>query len=82
MHEADLEDERYYAPEAPALDMALRGLSMTRGDDDILRITGSVFDESYEYCKRAILLPANPDDLQPLQPGPALTPAGRSGASR
>jgi hypothetical protein len=60
VHEADLDDGRYDAPEAPGLDVALRGLAMTRGDDDILRITGPVFDGIYEYCKRAILLGREP----------------------
>jgi hypothetical protein len=60
VHEADLDDERYDVPEAPGLDMALRGLAMTRGDDDILRITGPVLDRIYEYCKRAILLGREP----------------------
>jgi hypothetical protein len=60
VHEADLDDQRYDAPEAPGLDMALRGLAMTRGDDDILRITGPVFDGIYEYCKRTILLGREP----------------------
>src|SRR4051794_24454077 len=32
IHEADLDDERYDAPEAPGLDTALRGLSMTTTD--------------------------------------------------
>jgi hypothetical protein len=30
VHEADLEDERYDAPEAPGLDVLMRGLSMVR----------------------------------------------------
>jgi hypothetical protein len=60
VHEADLDDGRYDAPEAPGLDVALRGLAMTRGDDDILRITGPVFDGIYEYCKQAILLGREP----------------------
>src|SRR5262245_12237584 len=55
VHEADLEDERYDAPEAPGLDLVLRGLAMTRRDDDILRITGPVFDGIDESCKRAIM---------------------------
>src|SRR5690349_13346722 len=29
VHEADLDDERYHAPEAAGLDVVLRGLSMT-----------------------------------------------------
>ena len=60
VHEADLDDGRYDAPEAPGLDMARRGLSMTCGDDDILCITGPVFDGIYEYCKRAILVGHEP----------------------
>jgi len=60
VHEADLDDQRYDAPEAPGLDMTLRVLSMTCGDDDILHITGPVFDGIYEYCKRAILLGREP----------------------
>jgi len=32
IHEADLDDERYNAPEAPGLDIALRGLSMISTD--------------------------------------------------
>ena len=60
VHEADLDDERYDAPEAPGLDLVLRGLSITQGDDDILAITGPVFDGIYAYCRRAILLGREP----------------------
>ena len=60
VHEADLEDQRYDAPEAPGLDIALRGLAMTRGDHDILHITGPVFDGIYEYCRQALLLGREP----------------------
>jgi hypothetical protein len=59
-HKADLDDERYDAPEASGPDMVLRGLSMTRTDDDILRTTGPVLEGIYEYCKRAILLGREP----------------------
>jgi hypothetical protein len=60
VHEADLDDGRYDAPEAPGLDVVLRGLSMIRGDEEILRITGPVFDGIYEYCKRSMLLGREP----------------------
>ncbi len=60
VHEADLDDQRYDAPEAQGLDMILRGLSMIRGDDEILRITGPVFDAIYEYCRHAMLLGREP----------------------
>jgi len=56
VHEADLEDDRYDAPEAPGLDVVLRGLSMTCDDDEVLRLTGPVFDGLYEYFKRSLLL--------------------------
>ena len=55
VHEADLDDQRYDAPEAPGLDVALRGLSMTCTDDQILELTGPLFDGLYEYCRRAML---------------------------
>jgi len=60
VHEADLDDQRYDAPEAHGLDMVLRGLTMIRGDEDILAITGPVFDGIYEFCRRAILLGREP----------------------
>jgi hypothetical protein len=60
VHEADLDDQRYDAPEAAGLDMVLRGLSITRGDHEILRLSGAVFDGIYEYCRRALLLGREP----------------------
>ena len=60
VHEADLEDERYDAPEAPGLDVVLRGLSMICDDDRILELTGPVFDGLYEYHSRALLLDRPP----------------------
>jgi hypothetical protein len=60
VHEADLDDGRYDAPEAPGLDLALRGLSMTRRDDEILRLTGPLFDGIYEFCHQAMLLGHEP----------------------
>jgi hypothetical protein len=60
IHEADLDDERYDAPEAPGLDVALRGLSMTCADEQILALTGPLFDGLYEYYRRATLLGREP----------------------
>ncbi|MEV0326227.1 chromate resistance protein ChrB domain-containing protein [Micromonospora echinospora] len=57
VHEADIEDARYDAPEAPGLDVALRGLSMVVADDHrVLELTGPLFDGLYEYHRRALLL--------------------------
>ena len=60
VHEADLDDERYDAPEAPGLDVVLRGLSMLCGDERILELTGPIFDGLYEYHRRALLLGREP----------------------
>jgi hypothetical protein len=60
VHEADLDDERYDAPEAPGFDVALRGLSMICDDLQILEITGPLFDGLYEYHRRATLLGRDP----------------------
>ena len=60
VHEADLDDERYDAPEAPGIDVALRGLSMICDDARILELTGPLFDGLYEYYRRATLIGRNP----------------------
>jgi hypothetical protein len=60
VHEADLGDERYDAPEGPGLDVLLRGLSMIRDDEELLALAGPLFDGLYEYLKRAILLGREP----------------------
>jgi hypothetical protein len=56
VHEADLEDDRFDAPEAAGFDAVLRGLSMILDDAGVLAVTGPVFDGLYEYYKRAVLL--------------------------
>ena len=60
IHEADLDDERYDAPEAPGLDITLRGLSMVCTDEQTLTHTTPVFDGLYEYYRRATLLGHEP----------------------
>ncbi|GAA0522312.1 hypothetical protein Ade02nite_81610 [Paractinoplanes deccanensis] len=60
VHEADLDDERFDAPEAPGLDVILRGLSMICDDDRVLELTAPLFDGLYEYHRRALLLDRPP----------------------
>jgi hypothetical protein len=60
IHEADLDDERYDAPEAPGLDVILRGLSMTGDDQHTLTVTKPIFDGLYEYFRRQNLLGREP----------------------
>lgn len=60
VHEADLGDERFDAPEAPGLDVLCRGLSMIRDDDEVLAVTGPLFDALFEYRRRALMLGREP----------------------
>ena len=60
VHEADLEDDRFDAPEAAGLDVILRGLSMTGDDERTLAVSGPVFDGLYEYHRRRLLLGREP----------------------
>lgn len=60
VHEADLADETFDAPEAPGLDVLMRGLSMIRDDHDVLALSGPLFDGLYEYRGRAIVLGREP----------------------
>jgi hypothetical protein len=60
VHEADLEDQRYDAPEAFGLAVILRGLSLVTDDERLLELTGPLFDGLYEYRRRAALLGREP----------------------
>jgi len=60
VHEADLDDERFDAPEARGLDVILRGLSMTLDDARVLEVSGPLFDGLCEYYRRGLLLGREP----------------------
>ena len=60
VHEADLEDERFDAPEASGLDVVIRGLSLTVDDEELLGLTAPLFDGLYEYKRQALLLGRKP----------------------
>jgi hypothetical protein len=53
-------DDRYDAPEAPGLDVALRGLSMVASDPEVIALAGRLFDGLYEHRRRALLLGKEP----------------------
>lgn len=55
VHEADIEDDRYDAPEAAGLDTVLRGLSMIGDDQQTMTVTRPVFDGLYEFFRRSLL---------------------------
>ena len=60
IHEADLADERYDAPEAIGLDVLVRGLSITLDDVRVLEITGPLYDGLYAFKQRAQMLGREP----------------------
>ena len=60
VHEADLDDERFDAPEAPGLDAVLRGLSMTGDDQHTLTVADAIFEGLYEYHRRSLILGREP----------------------
>jgi hypothetical protein len=60
VHEADLDDGRFDAPEAPGLDVVMRGLSMVHDDARVLELAEAIFDGLYEYLRRGLLLGREP----------------------
>ena len=53
VHEADIGDERYDAPEAPGLDALLRGLALSAADDDqMIAIAHPLYDALYDLWSR------------------------------
>lgn len=55
VHEADLEDEAYDAPEAPGFDLILRALSVAHDDDRVLALTAPIFEAVNDYLRRVLL---------------------------
>jgi hypothetical protein len=60
VHEADLDDGRYDAPEAPGLDTVLRGLSMVGTDEQTIAVGDALFAGLYEFYRRSLLLGRDP----------------------
>jgi hypothetical protein len=61
VHEADLDDERFDAPEAAGLDVIVRGLSLVADSDEhMLELTGPIYDGLYEHRRRTMMLGREP----------------------
>ena len=60
VHEADIDDGLFDAPEAPGFDVALRGLSMVSDDEAVMSVTRPLFDGVYEFFRRQMLLGREP----------------------
>jgi hypothetical protein len=54
VHEADIDDGRFDAPEAPGFDALIRGLSLVSGDEELLRRAEPLFDGLYELRRQAL----------------------------
>jgi hypothetical protein len=51
VHEADLDDERFDAPEARGLDAIVRGMGSVYQDLELLTRTEPLFDGLYAHCR-------------------------------
>lgn len=49
VHEADVEDDRFDAPEARGLDAVIRGLSLIHDDETVRCLTADIFDGLYRH---------------------------------
>jgi hypothetical protein len=54
VHEADLDDERFDAPEARGLDVIIRGMGFVCDDERLLEAAAPIFEGLYEYCRRGV----------------------------
>ena len=55
VHQADLEDDRFDAPEAAGIDAMMRGLILVCDDDETIRLSKRVFDGLYELRRQSLL---------------------------
>ena len=55
VHEADLQDDVFDAPEAAGLDVLVRGLSLVADDARVLELSATLYDGLYEYRRQAAL---------------------------
>jgi hypothetical protein len=55
VHEADVADDRFYAPAAPGLDLVTRAVSVVCDDHEALRVGMTIFEGLYEHSRRKLL---------------------------
>lgn len=60
VHEADLEDDHYDAPEAAGFDLILRALALAHADKEVLSMTAPIFDAVYGYIRRSVIAGGTP----------------------
>lgn len=52
VHQADVEDDHFDAPEAAGLDVVIRGLGLIHDDETVRRLSAEIFDGLYAYLTR------------------------------
>ncbi len=57
IHQADVEDDLYDAPEAAGLDMIVRALGADHDDEDVRAITSTILDSVYAHLRQDVLRP-------------------------
>ena len=55
VHQADVEDDRYDAPEADGLDTIVRALGLDHDDEEVRSITGTILTSLERYLRRETL---------------------------
>ncbi len=55
VHQADVEDDRFDAPEAASLDAVIRALGLDHSDEEVRQLTGVVLTSLYRYLRRETL---------------------------
>lgn len=60
VHEADLADQVYDAPEGRGLDLDLRGLSFVMGENRLVEFAEPIFEGLHEYRRRFLLAGRDP----------------------
>jgi hypothetical protein len=55
VHQADVEDDRFDAPEAAGLDAIIRALGLDHSDEEVRALTGIVLTSLYRYLRRETL---------------------------
>lgn len=55
VHQADVEDDLYDAPEAVGLDVIIRALGMDHTDEQVRTLTATILDSLYDYLRRETL---------------------------
>lgn len=51
VHQADLEDDVFDAPEAAGLDMIIRALGLDHSDEEVRQLTSAIFDSLEQYLR-------------------------------